>query len=112
MKKPTAFPTGKASSILCAKACDISAMNRLSPSSAQVASQPFYAWDWLRPGTIGLTILLAILCLFVLSPIYLLLTSAAQVEGAGNIANFSLAPWRTGVNENKRKKSTQLYIST
>ena len=48
-------------------------MNRLSSSSAPLA-QPFYAWAWLRPSAIGLTILLAILSLFVLSPIYLLLT--------------------------------------
>src|SRR4029434_253251 len=99
MKKPPAFPTGKAISILCAKACDISAMNRLSSSSAPLA-QPFYAWAWLRPSAIGLTILLAILSLFVLSPIYLWLTSAVgAVEGAGNVANFSLAPWRAAFSE-------------
>lgn len=72
-------------------------MNRLSSSSA--LAQPFYAWAWLRPSAIGLTILLAILSLFVLSPIYLLLTSAAQVEGTGNVANFSLAPWRAAFSE-------------
>src|SRR4030095_11587900 len=59
----------------------------------------FYAWAWLRPSAIGLTILLAILSLFVLSPIYLLLTSAARVESAGNVANFSLAPWRAAFSE-------------
>jgi iron(III) transport system permease protein len=62
-------------------------------------AQRFQAFAWPRPSTIGLTMLLGILSLFVLSPIYLLLTSTAQVEGVGNIANFSLTPWRTAFSE-------------
>src|SRR5262245_51854993 len=73
-------------------------MNRLSAGSAQVATQSFYPLDWLRPSAIGLTILLAILCIFVLSPIYLLITSAAPVEGS-QVGNSILAPWRAAFNE-------------
>ena len=62
-------------------------------------AQRFQAFAWPRPSTIGLTMLLGILSLFVLSPIYLLLTSTAQVEGVGNVVNFSLAPWRTAFSE-------------
>src|SRR5215510_14563241 len=73
-------------------------MNRLSSSSVQAAAQPFDALSWLRPSTIGLTILLAILCFFVLSPIYLLITSAAPLEG-GHVASPTLGSWRAAFNE-------------
>jgi iron(III) transport system permease protein len=73
-------------------------MNRLPSSPAQVAVQPRYALDWLQPSTIGLTILLAILCFFVLSPIYLLLTSAGQPESA-HVANSTLGLWRAAFTE-------------
>jgi hypothetical protein len=74
-------------------------MNRFSPSSANPIVQRFQGFAWAQPGTIGLTILLAILSFVVLSPIYLLLVSGVQVEGVGNVTGYSLAAWRAAFSE-------------
>jgi len=74
-------------------------MNRSSPSSAHANVQRFQAFAWPQPSAIGLTILLAILSFIVLSPIYLLLISGVQVEGADHVAGYSLAAWRAAFSE-------------
>ena len=74
-------------------------MNRFSPSSAQSLAHRFQSFPWPEPGAVGLTIILAGLSFIVLSPIYLLLVSGLNAEGAGNLAGYSLASWRSAFSE-------------
>src|SRR6266481_5375539 len=70
-----------------------------SPSSAQAVVRRFQAFAWPQPSTVGLTILLAFLSFVVLSPIYLLLVSGVQIEGAGHVTGYSVAAWRAAFSE-------------